>query len=173
MATSSIPLNRVLLFRSLGAVLPEGVAADAAGTPTRDAGLVEMLLPLGGPGYGFKGAALAGVATLFSALLTGSTLDPDFIPMVGTADMSTPRGMGHFMLALDPERFGGRAAFARGMSAYLAMLRSSPSAEGAAPVLAPGDREWAVETQRLANGIPLDLDTAAFLGFGDGFGEGG
>ncbi|MBB3950737.1 Ldh family oxidoreductase [Aureimonas jatrophae] len=166
MATSSIPLNRVLLYRSLGSDLPEGVAADAAGQPTREAEAATMLLPLGGPGFGFKGAALAGVATLFAALLTGSTLDPDFIPMVGTADMSTPRGMGHFVLALDPDRFGGRDAFAAGIGAYLAMLRASPAADGSAPVLAPGDREWAVEAERLANGIPLDPDTAAFLGFG-------
>ncbi|WP_019997615.1 Ldh family oxidoreductase [Aureimonas ureilytica] len=165
MATSSIPQNRVLLYRSLERELPEGVAADASGVPTRDAAAAEMLLPLGGSDFGFKGAALAGVATLFSSLLTGATRDPDFIPMVGDGDMSTPRGMGHFVLAVDPERFGGRAVFEAGMSAYLAALRASPAVEGAGPVMAPGDREWAVERERLAQGIPIDPDTAAFLGF--------
>lgn len=163
MATSSIPLNRVLLFRSLGRTLPSGVAADPSGAVTEDPHAAAMLLPLGGAGYGFKGAALAGVATLLSAVLTGTTLDPDFIPMVGTDDMATPRNMGHFVIAIDPARFAGPEVFAAGMAAYLAALRAVPPVEGGA-VMAPGDREWAVERRRLAAGIPVDPDTAAFLG---------
>jgi ureidoglycolate dehydrogenase (NAD+) len=164
MATSSIPFNRVLLYRTLGKDLPEGVAADAAGAPARDANVAEMLLPLGGEGYGFKGAALAGVATLLSAILTGTTLDPDFIPMVNSDNISTPRNMGHFFLAIDPARFAGVNIFAAGMRAYLDQLRAVPAVEGG-KVMAPGDREWAVEQQRLRDGIPIDSDTAAFLGF--------
>ncbi len=163
MATSSIPMNRVLLYRSLGQTLPEGVAADTGGLATRDPHSAEMLLPLGGEGYGFKGAALAGVATLFSAILTGATLDPDFIPMVGDVDMSTPRGMGHFILAVDPERFGGRETFASGIAGYLAALRGVPPVENGR-VMAPGDREWETEARRAREGIPVDPDTAAFLG---------
>ena len=165
MATSSIPLNRVLLYRSLDKQLPEGVAADAEGLPTRNATDADMLLPLGGAGYGFKGAALAGVATLLSAILMGTTLDPDFIPMVSQDDISTPRNMGHFFLAIDPARFAGADIFATGMRAYLDQLRSVPAVEGG-KVMAPGDREWAVEEQRLRDGIPIDPDTATFLGFG-------
>ncbi|WP_152046315.1 Ldh family oxidoreductase [Aureimonas psammosilenae] len=166
MATSSIPLNRVLLYRSLGRELPEGVAADKTGVPTRNAETAEMLMPLGGADFGFKGAALAGVATLFSAILTGATLDHAFEPMVGQGDMKTPRGMGHFVLAVDPARFGGEAVFAAGMRAYLDALRGSATAERAGPILAPGDREWAVEAERRANGVPIDPDTAAFLRLG-------
>ncbi|MGH6861347.1 MAG: Ldh family oxidoreductase [Phyllobacterium sp.] len=164
MATSSIPLNRVLLYGSLGKQLPEGVAADAQGKPISNAAEADMLLPLGGAGYGFKGAGLAGVATLLSSVLTGTTLDPDFIPMVGEGDMSTPRNMGHFFLAIDPARFAGADIFAAGMGAYLDQLRAIPAVEGGR-VMAPGDREWAVEEQRLRDGIPLDPDTAGFLGF--------
>jgi ureidoglycolate dehydrogenase (NAD+) len=164
MATSSIPLNRVLLYRSLDKQLPEGVAADAEGKPTRDAAEADMLLPLGGAGYGFKGAALAGVATLLSAILMGTTLDADFIPMVGDGDISTPRNMGHFVLAIDPARFAGADVFAAGMRAYLDQLRSIPAVEGG-KIMAPGDREWAVEEQRMREGIPIDPHTAAFLDF--------
>ncbi|MEP7457083.1 Ldh family oxidoreductase [Phyllobacterium sp. SB3] len=163
MATSSIPLNRVLLYRSLQKELPEGVAADENGAPTRNADEAEMLLPLGGAGYGFKGAALAGVATLLSAVLMGTTLDADFIPMVSKDDVSTPRNMGHFFIAIDPARFAGADIFAAGMRAYLDQLRSVPAVEGG-KVMAPGDREWAVEEQRMRDGIPIDPDTAAFLG---------
>ena len=164
MATSSIPFNRVFLYRSLGLTLPEGVAADATGVPTRDPRAVEMLLPLGGADYGFKGAALAGVATLFSAVLQGAALDHEMIRMVGGDDMTTPRGMGHFVMAIDPAFFGGTAVFADGMRRYLAALRAAPARPGEA-VMAPGDREWRVEAERARDGIPLDPDTAAFLGF--------
>ncbi len=164
MATSSIPFNRVFLYRTLGIALPEGVAADAVGVPTRDAEAVAMLLPVGGEDFGFKGAALAGVATLFSAVLQGAVLDPDMIPMVGEGDMTTPRGMGHFVMAVDPAFFGGTEAFARGMGRYLQALRAAPARPGET-VMAPGDREWRVEGERARDGIPLDPETAAFLGF--------
>lgn len=163
MATSSIPLNRLLLYKSLGVSLPAGVAVDEEGQPTMEPSEGRTLLPLGGVDFSFKGAALAGVATLLSAILQGMTLDHDLMPMVGTDDYSTPRGMGHFLLAIDPDRFGGRDVFNRGMAAYLEALRAAPAQEGA-EVLAPGDREWRVEAARAQTGIPIDPDTAAFLG---------
>ncbi len=163
MATSSIPLNRVLLHRSLDKPLPSGVAATPDGVPTTDPHEADMLLPLGGVDYGYKGAALAGVATLFSALLTGTTLDPDFIPMYGTDDISTPRNMGHFVLVIDPDKFAGRQAFGAAMLSYLASLRGSPARAGGR-VMAPGDREWEVLDRRREDGIPVDPDTAGFLG---------
>ena len=167
MATSSIPFNRVLLYRSLGLVLPEDVAADEHGGNTRDAGAARVLLPLGGSSFGFKGAGLAGVATLLSAVLQGMVLDHAMIPMVGTADRATPRGMGHFVLAIDPDRFGGRTVFEAGMRRYLEALRGWPARPGER-VMAPGDREWRVEAERARDGIPVDPDTAAFLGFDTG-----
>ena len=163
MATSSIPLNRVLLHRSLDKELPAGVAATPDGEMTTDPHEADMLLPLGGTDYGYKGAALAGVATLFSALLTGTTLDPDFIPMYGGDDISTPRNMGHFVLVIDPDKFAGRAAFGAAITTYLAALRGSPVREGGR-VMAPGDREWEELDRRRAQGIPVDPDTVAFLG---------
>ena len=163
MATSSIPMNRVLLHRSLGTPLPSVVAADAQGVPTTDPEAVEMLLPLGGEEYGYKGAALAGVATLFSALLTGTTLDPDFIPMYGTDNIHEPRNMGHFVLVIDPEKFVGGAGFAHAIAHYLTALRSAPARAGGGQVMAPGDREWAEVDRRSAEGIPIDPDTARFL----------
>ena len=152
MATSSIPMNRVLLHRSLGLELPAGVAADKHGGATTDPDEADMLLPLGGAEYGYKGAALAGVATLFSALLTGTTLDTDFIPMYGGDDISTPRNMGHFVLVIDPDKFIGRALFGAMITRYLAGLRSAPLRPGAERVMAPGDREWTERARRLYHG---------------------
>lgn len=164
MATSSIPMNRVLLHRSLGLELPVGVAADKHGGATTDPDEADMLLPLGGAEYGYKGAALAGVATLFSALLTGTTLDTDFIPMYGGDDISTPRNMGHFVLVIDPDKFVGREMFGVMITRYLASLRGAPVRDGAERVMAPGDREWEEMAQRQEEGVPVDPDSVRFLG---------
>ncbi|KRA46192.1 Ldh family oxidoreductase [Devosia sp. Root635] len=166
MATSSIPMNRVLLHRSLGLELPAGVAADKHGGATTDPQLADMLLPLGGAEYGYKGAALAGVATLFSALLTGTTLDTDFIAMYGGpgGDISTPRNMGHFVLVIDPDKFVGRDLFGAMITRYLASLRSAPVRPGAERVMAPGDREWEEMARRQDEGVPVDPDSVRFLG---------
>ena len=164
MATSSIPMNRVLLHRSLGLELPAGVAADKQGGATTDPEVADMLLPLGGAEYGYKGAALAGVATLFSALLTGTTLDTDFIPMYGGEDISTPRNMGHFVLVIDPDKFVGRDLFGAMITRYLASLRAAPVRPGAERVMAPGDREWDEMARRQQEGVPVDPDTVRFLG---------
>lgn len=163
MATSSIPMNRVLLYRSLNKALPEGVAADEHGYATIDPFAFRMLLPLGGTEYGYKGAGLAGLATLLSAVLMGTTLDHDFIPMY-SEERSTPRNMGHFVLVIDPERFAGRALYEATMSRYVAAVRAAPR-RGEPEVMAPGDREWKVADARARDGIPIDPDTARFLGF--------
>jgi LDH2 family malate/lactate/ureidoglycolate dehydrogenase len=163
MATSSIPMNRVHLYATLGRDLPEHVAADQAGQPTTDASLAQMLIPLGGADYGFKGAGLAGLVTILSSMLTGAAPDPAMLPMTGTEDFSTPRNVGHFCLAFDPDRFVGRSTYDILITRYLAALRASPTRSGV-PALAPGDREWMVESERSNTGIPVDHETAAVLG---------
>ena len=157
MATSAIPYNRVQLYRSLGVELPASVASDGQGADTRNPDLAEMLAPLGGE-FGFKGAALAGVAEIFSAVLTGMRLSFDILPM-GGPDFATPRGMGAFMLALNPDAFLERADFDAGMRRYVQTLRNSP-ARPDCRVMAPGDREWDVARDRDRTGVILDPATA-------------
>ena len=156
MATSAIPFNRVLLYASTGQPLPEAVASDGAGRDTRSPEAVEMLAPLGGA-FGYKGAGLAGMAEILAAVLTGGGLSPDLLPM-GGPDFSTPRGLGAFVLALDPAAFVGAEAMARAMAGYLAALRASPAVVSGR-VMAPGDREWAERDRRITEGIPFDPDT--------------
>ena len=168
MATSAIPYNRVLLYRSLSVALPPEVASDVAGEDVLDPNMAEMLAPLGAA-FGFKGAALAGMAEIFSAVLTGMTLSFD-IPHMDGPDFSTPRGLGAFVVALDPAAFLDAEAFDAGMRRYLDRLRGSAARAGGT-VMAPGDREWAVAATRRAEGVTLDPATAdAFTAFADRFG---
>ena len=157
MATSAIPYNRVLLYRSLGQELPPEVASDAAGHDTTDPEAAQMLAPLGAA-FGFKGAALAGVAEIFSAVLAGARLSFDLAPMNGS-DFRTPRNVGAFVMALKPGAFQQEAEFDAAMRRYRETLRASQPAEGEA-VMAPGDREWTRADERRRFGIPLDPATA-------------
>ncbi len=125
---------------------------------TKDAQSADMLAPLGAA-FGFKGAALAGIAEIFSAVLTGMRLSFDIAPM-GGPDFSTPRELGAFVMAIKPDAFVERSVFDQGMRRYLETLRSSRARDGAS-VMAPGDREWLVAETREREGITLDPATAA------------
>lgn len=170
MATSAIPYNRIQLYKSLGRKLPAGTASRADGEDTEEPGEAEMLAPLGGE-FGYKGAGLAGLAEIFSAVLSGMRLSFEIAPMFGP-DYSTPRGLGAFVMAIRPDAFGEDTGFEDGMRRYLAALRGSPARAGG-KVMAPGDREWAEADRRAAEGIPLDPDTLeAFRRLAEGYGVG-
>ncbi|PMR72622.1 Ldh family oxidoreductase [Billgrantia endophytica] len=154
MATSSIPWNRVQQFGAIGRELPDQVAADAAGRVTRTPAEVAALLPLGGSDFGFKGAGLGGMVEILSSTLSGMRHGFRLLPM-GGPDMSTPRGVGHFFLAMKPDAFVEEGTFARCLADYLADLRARPATANAR-VLAPGDREWRCQARRDVEGIPLD-----------------
>lgn len=168
MATSAIPYNRIQLYKSLGRALPAGTASAGDGSDTQDAGLTEMLAPLGGE-FGFKGAGLAGLVEILSAVITGMRLSFDIAPM-GGPDFSTPRGMGAFVLAIRPDAFVDAATFEAGMRRYVETLRGSPARPSEA-VLPPGDREWAEAERRDREGVPVDPETAAsFVRLAEKFG---
>nr|WP_127145181.1 Ldh family oxidoreductase [Pelagibacterium montanilacus] len=156
MATSAIPYNRVQLYRSLGQHLPEATASDGEGRDTLDSEAVEMLAPLGGA-FGFKGAGLAGMVEIFSAVLSGMKLSHEILPM-GGPDKATHRHMGAFTMAIRPDAAVDRDTFEAGMARYVEGLRASAAREGGR-VMAPGDREWAVAREREACGVPLDPET--------------
>lgn len=168
MATSAIPYNRVQLYKSLRQSLPDSVASDATGLDTNDAESVEMLAPLG-HAYGYKGAGLAGLVEILSAVLSGMTLSFDILPM-GGPDLSTPRRMGAFVLAIRPDAVISRSDFDAGMERYLHVLRTSPTRQNA-HVMAPGDREWQEARRRAEHGIPIDPATEhSFIALAERYG---
>ena len=87
-------------------------------------------------------------------------------------DLVTPRRLGHFFIVIDPSRFVSPEVYSLAMEAYLRDLRAQPG-QKQTKVMAPGDREWAVEEERQLHGIPVgdqlkvDLDELA-----DGLGIG-
>jgi LDH2 family malate/lactate/ureidoglycolate dehydrogenase len=168
LATSAIPFNRVVLYRSLGIALPPDVASDGEGGDTDDPASAQMLAPLGGD-YGYKGAGLAGMVEILSSVVTGMGLSFELTGMV-EAEMSQPRHLGSYVAAMLPEAFIDRDSFDASMKRYRNALRASP-VRGSDQVMAPGDREWAEAEVRMRNGIPLDPETVtAFAALSQEFG---
>ncbi len=166
MATSIIPWNRVQDLKAKRLPMPADVSVDSQGRPTLDPELSAALLPLGGMRFGYKGAALAGLAEILSAVLTGMPHCSRLLGMIGP-DLSTPRHLGHFFLVIDPKRFVSKEIYDIAIRAYLGDLRGQPSRDGTR-VMAPGDREWAVESERLEKGIPVAASLqATFAGLAD------
>ncbi len=123
------------------------------------------LLPLGGINYGYKGAALASMVEVLSAVMTGMPHCSRLLGMAGP-DFATHRHLGHFFIVIDPRRFVSSEAYNHAMDAYLGDLRAMTGRKDMM-VMAPGDREWAVEEDRQLYGIPvadqlkIDLDQLA------------
>jgi ureidoglycolate dehydrogenase (NAD+) len=144
MATSSIPWNKVLRYRTEGIELPQEAAVDERGAFVTDPDAAVRLAPVGGRDFGFKGAALAGLAEVLGGILTGMRLSTE-------QDISEPcdTELGHFVMAIDPTLLMPLAQFGQRIEDYFDGFRRQPG------TYAAGGPEWERRDRRLAEGIPL------------------
>ncbi|WP_051248548.1 Ldh family oxidoreductase [Inquilinus limosus] len=154
MATSAVPLNRVHLRRDTGTPLPPEVAVGPDGIATTDPHVATGLIPVGGLGYGYKGAGLAMMVEILCAALTGM---PHGLRMGKFTGPGKPVSIGHFFLLLKPQAFAA-TGFESSIGAILADLRAQPAQPGQ-EVMAPGDPEKREALERAALGVPLDRRT--------------
>ncbi|MTJ82878.1 MAG: Ldh family oxidoreductase [Telmatospirillum sp.] len=157
MATSSIPLNRVLLRRDTGTPLPPEVAIDKAGEMTVDPNAAAALMPLGGAGYGYKGAGLAVMVDMLCSAFTGM-LHGARLPSFSGDGVTWPARLGHFFIIFDTRAFQPGSLFAQRVRDFLDDLHQEPARAGK-EVMAPGDPEWRAYADRTANGVPIDAAT--------------
>ena len=144
MATSTVAFGKVSIARRAGKPLPEGWMVDRFGAPVTDARLGQeagRLTPLGGARAlgGHKGYGLGAMVEILCATLSGCL----------------GRETGHFFFAIDPAQLRGEGAFQTDMDRLLDMLRATPPADPAQPVMVAGDPEYAAWADRKANGIPM------------------
>lgn len=123
-------------------------AMDAAGAETDDPRVLAAdppgtLLPVGGRDHGHKGYGLALTVEALTQGLSG----------FGRAERPAGWGAAVFVQVLDPEAFGGRAAFEREMGWIAAACRTSPPVPGAAAVRLPGERALARKRAALRDGL--------------------
>lgn len=140
-ATSAISGSEVYKRLATGEQLPEGVAIDMHGEPTRDprAALGGALLTWGG----HRGSGMAEAIRLL-ALLCGL---PAF----------AERGdqFGFLVVALDPSTLLELGSFKDAASELADGIRATAPAGGFDSVRMPFDRSLAERTRRLAHGIPV------------------
>jgi LDH2 family malate/lactate/ureidoglycolate dehydrogenase len=159
MATSTVPLGKVMLARRHGVEIPAGWAADDRGVPTTDpetAFRALRLLPLGGTHEqgSHKGYGLGVVVDVLCGVLSG-------------AGVAVGQGLGgqvgHFFGALRIDAIRPVAEFKAMMDDYLRALCSTPPAAGHDRVLYAGLPEHETEQERRRAGIPLHRDVVAYL----------
>jgi LDH2 family malate/lactate/ureidoglycolate dehydrogenase len=133
-----------------GQKLPHAWALDAHGRATDDPSVLfeepkGTLLPLGGLDAGHKGYALALLVEAFTAGLAG----------FGRADPAEGWGATVFVQALDPNAFGGLAAFSRQMDWLVRACHDATPAPGGAGARLPGERGLALYREQQAHGVAL------------------
>ena len=131
--TSAIIHAEVTLARRLGHDLPENVAYDRDGLPTRDpaAALAGAFAAWGG----HKGSGLGIVVQLLGILAGSPAIPPELA------------GFGYLIVAMRPDLMGPAETFHKNVSAFAEAVRSARPVEGGPPVRMPFDRSrW--ERQR-------------------------
>jgi len=138
LGTSAFMGTDLIFQERRNAVLPEGVAIDAQGKPTRTPSEVHALLPFGG----YKGFALSLSMQAFG-VLAGSGLGTD-------------RTYGYLIMAIKPDLLVPLEEFRRHMSEMLARVKSTARQPGVDEIRLPGERSARERARLTREGIEID-----------------
>ena len=149
-STSTTSMAATKRAAAQGSALAGKWLLDASGEPTDDPRALweepkGAMLPLGGVDLGHKGFALALIVEALANGLSGS----------GRADRPTGWTAGVFLQIIDPDAFGGKAAFSREMQHTADACRNSPVAAGRPAVRVPGEAALARRRRQLRDGVDL------------------
>ena len=175
MATTTAANGKLEILQRKSGVAPLGWIQTKEGKQSTDPHELKAggaLLPLGGDREhgSHKGYALGAIVDIFSAVLSGANYGPwvpPFPAYVPMPDEQPGKGIGHFFGAMRVDAFRPADDFKKNMDKWIKRFRSAKTVEGANKVLIPGDPEREMETERMANGIPLlkpVIDDLKFLG---------
>jgi len=156
-ATSTVALGKVLNAKEQGNSIPNGWGVDENGSDTNIPEEVAALTPFGGP----KGYGLAMVVEIFTALLTGAAFGPHISKMYGDYDKN--RELGHFFIAIDPDKFVAIETFTSRLDQMIRELREAPPAENVERIYVPGEIEMMNVKERENNGIPISDSIIEYL----------
>ncbi|MBT6118326.1 MAG: Ldh family oxidoreductase [Rhodospirillaceae bacterium] len=151
MATSVVAASHIRQAAYDGIPIPAGIGVGPDGKPSTDARTVEK----GSIGSmaGHRGSGLALCLGLLSGPLVGAATGKALDSWLGR-DVAH-KGLGHFMLAVDPGIFGDAEDFRAAVEAHLAEIRGARRAEGVERVLVPGDRLFETRARSLAEGVDM------------------
>ena len=141
--TAATNAGDVILASRLGRELPEGVAIDKEGRPTRDpvAALAGAILPFGG----HRGYALSFTIQALG-LLGGAALTN-----------GDPQDFGFLFVLFDPGLLMPVGDFERQLDALIAAVKATPRQPGVDEIRIPSERAYAERERRLVEGIDLPV----------------
>jgi LDH2 family malate/lactate/ureidoglycolate dehydrogenase len=142
LGTSALSFSDLALRERRGELLPEGVAIDPQGRPTRDAALGHLgaLLPLAG----YKGFALA-LAMQALGVFAGSQDD------IQNVD-------GYLVIAMKPDLLVPLDEYRQYLSKTIARIKATPRQPGVDEIRMPSERAFRERARSLREGIELDRD---------------
>jgi LDH2 family malate/lactate/ureidoglycolate dehydrogenase len=140
MGTSAFMGTELALRERLGQLLPEGVAIDSQGRPTRDptAARQGALLPFGG----YKGYGLGFIVQALG-VLAGSAIDPD-------------GDDGYLFIVFKPDLLVPLADFKSEVTALIERIKNVPPAPGVTEIRIPGERAFKSRERLVREGIEVD-----------------
>ncbi len=140
MGTSAFMGTELALRERLGQLLPQGVAIDLAGQPTREPAAARhgALLPFGG----YKGYGLGFIVQALG-VLAGSAIDPD-------------GDDGYLFVVFKPDLLVPLDEFKREITTLIGRIKSVPPAPGAEEIRIPGERAFKTRERLSREGIEVD-----------------
>jgi LDH2 family malate/lactate/ureidoglycolate dehydrogenase len=140
MGTSAFMGTELALRARLGQLLPEGVAIDSQGQPTRDPVVARAgaLLPFGaykGYGLGFFVQALG---------------------VLASSGMGSDRDDGYLFIVFTPDLLVSLDEFRRDLGALVDRVKSVPRQPGVAEIRIPGERGFRSRERLRRDGIEID-----------------
>lgn len=137
MGTSAFMMTDLALRERMGQLLPEGVAIDAAGRPTRDPAAARegAILPFGG----YKGFGLAFMVAALGAL-AGAPAAED----------------GYLFIAFKPDLLLPLEQYKRAVGELVDHVKSTLRLPGIDEIRIPGERAFRCRERLLAEGIEID-----------------
>ena len=140
MGTSAFMGTDLSYRERMGQLLPEGVAIDASGRPTRDPTLARAgaLLPFGG----YKGFGLALIVQALG-LLAGPSLEPD-------------KNDGYLFVVFKPELLVDLGDFKEQVGTLIDRIKATPRQPGVSEIRMPGERGFRCRETGLREGIEVD-----------------
>lgn len=160
MATSTVAVGKLDIYRRLGKALPEGWALTPEGDVRTDAQAAfdarpRRMTPLGGDRErgSHKGYGLAIMVDILSSVLTGSWFGAHNLK---TGKTGEHHNIGSFFLALDPDFFRDeRVDFEADMDALIDTLKATPPVDPDQPVMVAGEPERIAKAERERDGVPV------------------
>ena len=164
LATSTAANGKLEIAQRAQKKIPKGWIIDKNGNDTEDPNALKdggILLPLGSgtTNAGHKGFALSAMVDLLCGVLSGANYGPwvpPFVNFLGPLNEMPGKGIGHFIGAMRIDAFRPANDFKLHIDNWIERFKIATPIDKYNPVVIPGEPEFAMEKERLTNGIPLN-----------------